>query len=122
MIIKYFDLKKKINENINLYLLYWLNTGLIEETINNTFKPIFSKNIFNYDESEIIANIDEFKQNIFNKSFFENDKLIIINRGTDKILKIISELIEKKNRRYKYNYKIRSFRKKIKIKKFFWKR
>ena len=67
MIIKYFDLKKKITENINFYLLYWLNTGLIEETINNTFKPIFSKNIFNYDESEIIANIDEFKQNIFAK-------------------------------------------------------
>ncbi len=95
MIIKYFDLKKKITENINFYLLYGLNTGLIEETINNTFKPIFSKNIFNYDESEIIANIDEFKQSIFNKSFFENDKLIIINRASDKILNIIKDVIDK---------------------------
>ncbi len=93
MIIKYFDLKKKFDENINFYLLYGLNTGLIEETINNTFKPVFSKNIFNYEENEILTNIEQFQQNIFNKSFFENDKLIIINRGSDKILSILEDVI-----------------------------
>ena len=94
MIIKYFDLKKNLKKNITFYLLYGLNVGLIEETINNTLKPIFSKNIFNYDENEILLNIDGFKQNIFNKSFFDNDKLIIINRGSDKILSIIKEVID----------------------------
>ena len=95
MIVKYFDLKKKINENISFYLLYGLNIGLIEETIDKTFKPIFSKNIFNYEENEILVNIEEFKQSIFNKSFFENDKLIIINRASDKILNIIEDIIDK---------------------------
>jgi hypothetical protein len=37
------------------------------------------------------------KMGILNKSFFDSDKLIIINFATDKILKIIEELIIKKS-------------------------
>ena len=95
MIIKNFDLKKNLKKNINFYLLYGPNAGFIEETINNTFKPIFSKNIFNYDESEILLNINGFKESIFNKSFFDNEKLIIINRGSDKILSVLEDIINK---------------------------
>ena len=95
MIVKFFDLKKNLKKNINFYLLYGPNSGLIEETINNTLKPNLSINIFNYDESEILSNTDEFKDGIFNKSFFDEDKLIIINRATDKILHIIEEIIDK---------------------------
>jgi len=95
MIIKFFDLNKNLKNNINFYLLYGLNIGLIEETINNTLKPIFSKNIFNYEESEILTNIEEFEQKIFNKSFFEDDKLIIINRASDKILSIIEDIVNR---------------------------
>jgi len=58
-------------------------------------KPILSKNIYNYEENEILNNFENFKENILNKSFFENDKLIIIQRTTEKILKIIEELVEK---------------------------
>ena len=32
---------------------------------------------------------------IFNRSFFENEKLIIISRATDKIFKIVEEIIDK---------------------------
>ncbi len=94
MIIKYFDIKNNLKKNVSFYLLYGVNIGLIEETIKTTLKPVFSKNIFNYEENEILSNIDEFKQNIFNKSFFENDKLIIINRASDKILEIIKDIID----------------------------
>ena len=94
MIIKYFDLKNNLKKNVSFYLLYGVNIGLIEETIKTTLKPVFSKNIFNYEENEILTNIDDFKQNIFNKSFFENDKLIIINRASDKILGIIEDIID----------------------------
>ena len=62
MIVKFFDLKKNLKNNINFYLLYGPNSGLIEETINNTLKPNLSINIFNYDESEILSNTDEFLQ------------------------------------------------------------
>ena len=97
MIIKNFDLKKNLKKNINFYLLYGPNSGLIEDTINQVLKPNFSKNIYNYDESEILSNVDNFKETVLNKSFFDNDKLIIISRATDKILKIIDEILEKKN-------------------------
>ena len=96
MIVKYFDLNKKLKDKINFYLLYGQNSGLIDETINLILKPIFSKNIFYYDESELLSKVNEFKEEIFNKSFFENDKLVIINRASDKILNVIEDIIDKK--------------------------
>jgi DNA polymerase III subunit delta len=119
MIIKYFDLKKNLNKNINFYLLYGLNIGLIEESINSILRPIFSKNIYNYEENEILTNIDEFKQSIFNKSFFENDKLIIINRASDKILGIIEDIIDKKVIETVIILKSSNLEKKSKLRNFF---
>ena len=119
MIIKYFDLKKNLNKNTSFFLLYGLNIGLIEETINNVFKPIFSKNVFNYEENEILANIEEFKEDIFNKSFFENDKLIIINRVTDKILTVIEDIINKDFTEAAIVLKSSNLEKKSKLRNFF---
>ena len=119
MIVKFFDLNKNLKKNINFYLLYGLNAGLIEETINNTLKPAFSKNIFSYDESEILANITEFQENIFNKSFFENDKLIIINRATDKILDTIEDIIDKEITETVIIIKSSALEKKSKLRNFF---
>tara|TARA_Y100000389_G_C17433752_1_gene504262 strand:+ start:500 stop:1495 length:996 start_codon:yes stop_codon:yes gene_type:complete len=119
MIIKFFDLKKNFKNNINFYLLYGLNSGLIEETINNTLKPNLSSNIFNYDENEILSNIDDFRNGIFTKSFFDEDKLIIINRATDKILHIIEEIIDKNVRDLKIIIKSGILEKKSKLRKFF---
>ena len=93
MIIKFFELKNKNIENRKFFLLYGKNKGHIEEVVNENLKPILSKNIFRYEEDEIIKNINNFKENIYIKSFFENDKLIIINRVTDKLYSIIEEII-----------------------------
>ncbi len=119
MIIKHFELKNKINKNINFYLLYGSNSGFINDTINQVLRPIFSKNVYNYEESEIINNQDDFKENIFNKSFFEDDKLIIINRTSDKILKIIEEIIENKIENVKIILKSNILEKKSKLRSFF---
>ena len=119
MIIKNFDLKNNLKKNINFYLLYGPNNGLIEDTINQILKPNFSKNIFNYDESEILSNIDNFKETVLNKSFFDNDKLIIISRATDKILKIIEEILEKKIDDLKVIIKANILEKKSKLRNFF---
>ena len=35
MIVKSFELQKRINKDINFYLLYGVNSGLIEESIEN---------------------------------------------------------------------------------------
>ena len=93
MIIKSFELDKKF-ERKN-FLLYGNNKGFIEETINEKLKPSLPKNIYNYDEAEIIKEPDKFKEDVLNKSFLEDEKLIIISRATDKIFKIIEEIIEK---------------------------
>ena len=119
MIIKNFDLKNNLKKNINFYLLYGPNNGLIEDTINQVLKPNFSKNIYNYDESEILSNVDNFKETVLNKSFFDNDKLIIISRATDKILKIIEEILEKKIDDLKVIIKANILEKKSKLRNFF---
>ena len=56
MIIKSGELTKILNKDINFYLLYGINTGFIEDVIEEYFKLNFSKSIFNYDENEILIN------------------------------------------------------------------
>ena len=119
MIVKYYELKKKINKKINFYLLYGNNKGLIEEVIESVLKPSFSKNIYIYDENEIINNTEVFSEEILNKSFFDNDKLVIINRASDKILKIIEEIINKQIEDLKFILKAGVLEKKSKIRNFF---
>ena len=96
MIIKLSDFLKNQETSKTFYLLYGSNVGQIEEVINDILKPKISTDIFNYDESEILKKTDEFKENILNRSFFDDKKLIIINRSSDKILEIIKSLITKK--------------------------
>ena len=96
MIVKNFELNKNITEKNKFFLLYGNNSGLIKEIIKSKLKPFLYKKVFNYDENEIINNLNNFKEEILNKSFFENEKLVIISRSTDKIYKIIEEIIEKK--------------------------
>jgi DNA polymerase-3 subunit delta len=96
MIIKSFELKKNLKKKFKIYLLYGPNRGLIEDLVNEDLKPVFPKTLYNYTETEILANIDNFKVEIFNKSFFDNDKLIIISQTTDKILNMIQEIEDKK--------------------------
>ena len=119
MLIKFHDLKNFKKDIINYYLFYGPNTGLIEETINKFFKPIYTKNIINYDESELLSNIHLFKEMIFNKSFFENEKFIIINRASNKILEIIEELIESQITDLKIIIKAGVLEKKSKLRSFF---
>ena len=95
MIFKFFELKNKKLNKYNYFLLYGNNSGLIEETINHHLKPIKTSNIFNYDEDEIIKNPENFEESVLNSSFFENEKLIIISRASDKILKIVEKIIER---------------------------
>ena len=119
MIVKYRDLSKNLKSNINFFLLYGPNSGLIEETVKEILKPNLTKNIFNYDESEIIANIDAFEESILNSSFFDNNKLIIISRGSDKILNIIKNLILKKVTEATIIIKTGILEKKSKLRNFF---
>ena len=96
MILKSFELNKIKLNNHKFYLFYGDNEGLKEETIKNLFEKNYKDKIHRYEEKEILDNISNFFNIILTKSFFDNEKLIIINRTTDKIKGIIEELIEKK--------------------------
>ena len=95
MIVKFFEIKKINLKNKKYFLLYGKNEGLIEETIKETLKPNLPKNVYNYEEKEILEDISSFKENLVNKSFFESEKLIIIKRATDKLFGLVEELIDR---------------------------
>jgi len=95
MILKSFELNKIKLNNYKFYLFYGDNEGLKEENIKNLFKKNYQDKIHRYEEKEILDNINIFFNSILTKSFFDNEKLIIINRATDKIRTIIEDLIEK---------------------------
>ena len=94
MICKSYHLTSEIINKNKLFLLYGKNEGHKNEIISSITEK--SRNILNYDEKEILENSTQFLENLLNQSLFENEKFIIIKRGTDKILKIIEE-IKKKN-------------------------
>tara|TARA_B100001173_G_scaffold236720_1_gene206339 strand:- start:41 stop:1033 length:993 start_codon:yes stop_codon:yes gene_type:complete len=90
MIIKSYEIKKINLENNQFILFYGKNEGFKNEATNIIIEK---KNaISNYDEKEIIENQDYFIENILTKSLFEEKKIIIIKRATDKILQVIEEL------------------------------
>ena len=66
--------------------------GYKNEIIKNKFEKIYQNKIHKYDEKEILENKNEFFNTIFTKSFFEDKKLIIISRVSDKIKDIVEEI------------------------------
>ncbi|WP_440918764.1 DNA polymerase III subunit delta [Candidatus Pelagibacter sp.] len=93
MILKTFELSKIKDETI-FYLLYGKNDGLKSECIDEIINKSIGK-VYNYDEKQIKDEIETFYENILSGSLFEDSKIIIINRATDKIYEIIQDLIDR---------------------------
>ena len=93
MIIKSFEIDK-INLDRNKFILFYgKNEGLKNEAIKKLIKK--DRQVFSYDEKEILDNEESFIENILSKSLFEKEKIIIIKRATDKLLLIIEKLSTK---------------------------
>ena len=95
MIIKSYELAKIDIKKKPFFLLFGVNEGHKKQVIREKFKKFYSQNTYVFEESEVLDNQENFFNNILTKSFFEDEKLIIINRVSDKIKNIIEELIEK---------------------------
>ena len=94
MIIKSFEINKiKITKN-KFILLYGKNEGFKTEITNSLLKDKIE--IKRYDEKEILDNPENFIENTMSQSLFESEKVIVIKRVTDKLIKVI-EKISKKN-------------------------
>ena len=96
MIIKTFDLTRIDLKKQNLFLLYGSNEGHKKEVIEQKFKNFFSESTYLFEENEVLQDRNSFFNSILSNSFFENEKLIIISRATDKVKDIIEEILEKK--------------------------
>ena len=79
MIIKNFEIDKFKKSNSNLHLIYGVNEGIKQDLINNIYLKGYEGDIFNYEEHEILNNIDQFISNLLTKSLFSNKKIIIIS-------------------------------------------
>ena len=96
MIIKSFELKNKNFSIFKAILLYGSNQGYKEEVIKDNFINKFKGEILSLEEGEIINNQTNFFEKLINKSLFEDEKLVIISRSTNKILRFVEEFLEKK--------------------------
>jgi DNA polymerase-3 subunit delta len=90
MISKFYELAKFKNK-INYYLFYGENDGQKLDTIESNFKNFTKENTYKYSEKDILADTRIFLENLYSKSFFEKEKLIIISNVTDKILGLVEE-------------------------------
>ena len=90
MILKYYEINK-INLEYNKFILFYgKNEGLKNDNIKNLLKD--KNEILYYDEKDILDNPNKFIEATLSKSLFENEKIIIIKRATDKINNIIDQI------------------------------
>ena len=92
MICKFYEVGK-YKEKINFYLFYGENEGQKIDVIQSNFNEFTKENTFKYNEKEIIENKQLLFENIYSKSFFENEKLIIVSEVTDKSVDLIKQII-----------------------------
>ena len=96
MIVKAFELSKININNYNLYLLHGKNEGLKKAIISEITSSYENIEIQKFDEKQILENQELFMDEILSSSLFYAEKLVIINQTTDKILKNIEYIYNKK--------------------------
>jgi len=96
MIVKEFEFKNLNPKNYNFYLLHGNNEGLKNEILSQLALRIQNEETQKFEEKEILENLEWFKNEVFSGSLFSAEKLIIINRASDKILQIIEDIYTKK--------------------------
>ncbi len=95
MIIKNYEINKINLNQSNFLLLYGENEGAKKDFIKSLLKEkiVITEN---YHENEILNNLDNFFNTILTRSFFNKEKIIIVKKVTNKILEIITKIIEQK--------------------------
>tara|TARA_B100001248_G_C27377766_1_gene455237 strand:- start:428 stop:1429 length:1002 start_codon:yes stop_codon:yes gene_type:complete len=95
MIVKSYEISEKKLDQHNFILVYGDNEGLKQEIIDKLKNSFNNTNIY-YDEAQVLSNINDFFNNVLNQSLFEKEKTLIINRCSEKILDVMSQILEKK--------------------------
>ena len=96
MILKPYQLSNLKEIKSKFFLLYGQNEGQKNDVVQQIIKTENKESVYRYEEDEILNNYNNFIAEISNKSFFDNKKIIIISRVTEKILALVEDLKEKK--------------------------
>ena len=95
MIIKSFELEKLKFQKSNFHLIYGNNEGIKDDIIKDVYLKNFDGEVLKYEEREILNEADKFFSSLLTKSLFEKSKLIIISRGSDKLVNLVTEILQK---------------------------
>ena len=96
MIFKSFEINK-INLNKNPFILFYgQNNGAKKEALDKFKFANKIKKIVSYEEKEILENEEVFYNQVLSGSLFENEKYILINRVSDKLLRILNYILTRK--------------------------
>ena len=93
MIYKNFETNKINLDKNKIILFYGKNDGLKNETIKKLINSKISKTT--YDESDILADTNQFLDKILNRSLFDSTEVILIKRASDKIFNLLKEITSK---------------------------
>ena len=118
MIKKSYEIKN-LYKNYNYYLFYGKNIGAKKEEIEKIVSFNKNKSLSKYDEKYILVNSESFLNDIYSGSLFEDEKIIVINSATDKIMKIIEEILSKKTLNISIVIEAEALEKKSKLRSFF---
>ena len=116
MIIKYFNLKPDLLKTNKIVLFYGNNEGLKNEVIS---KITNNTKLSSYDEREILENNNIFFEKFLSGSLFEDEKIFLIKRATDKFLKIVEELSQREIQSSSIIINANALEKKSKLRNFF---
>tara|TARA_B100000965_G_scaffold78420_1_gene62362 strand:- start:57 stop:1034 length:978 start_codon:yes stop_codon:yes gene_type:complete len=119
MIVKSFEVEKIKSIKNKLILLYGSNEGHKIQVIKEFFVEPFNGEILRIDEKEILNNYEEFISSLINKSLFKEYKLIVISRASEKILKLVDEVLERKIEKIKIVINSDNLEKKSKLRSLF---
>ena len=96
MILKSFEVNKTNISKFKLFIIYGENEGLKKEITEKIKNNNEGKKI-NYEEIQILKEKSNFFSEIKNRSLFNEKRIFLIERCTDKISEIILEICENKN-------------------------
>ena len=119
MIIKNFELNEVKTSKFNIFLFYGKNEGFQNEIINNYFLKKYNGEVYRYDEPQFIENIDTIISGLLNKSLFEDQKIFIVSRVSNKMTEYIQIIEEKKLTECKMIFKSSVLEKKSKLRNLF---
>ena len=118
MISKFYEINK-YQEKVNFYLFYGENEGQKQDIIRTNFNNFTKENTYKYYEKDILQNSQLFFDKVYSKSFFEEDKLILISDVSDKILSLIEETLDTNTEGITIILLAKKLEKKSKLRNFF---